>query len=55
MSEFTSEELDRAEFYFDDDTQDITIIVRYGNGHDQMSFEQIENKKEYFKRKLMGK
>ena len=53
MSEFTSEELDRAEFYFDDDSQEITIIVR-GPGMDMMDIEH-PNEVEYFKRKLIGR
>jgi hypothetical protein len=54
MSNFTEEELERAEFYFDDAKQEITIIVR-GGGGDWMDIRRIENKAEYFRRKLKGK
>jgi hypothetical protein len=49
MSNFTEEELERA-----DAKQEITIIVR-GGGGDWMDIRRIENKAEYFRRKLKGK
>jgi len=54
MSDFTEEELERAEFYFDDAKQEITTIVR-GGGGDLWKEETIKNKAEYFRRKLVGK
>jgi hypothetical protein len=50
MSEFTPEELERAEFYFNDETNQVTTIVR-GSGGDLMDVTRYNNK-EYFKRKL---
>jgi len=50
MSEFTAKELERAEFYFNDERNEITTIVR-GGGGDLMDVTRYNNK-EYFKRKL---
>jgi len=46
---------ERTEIHFIDDTQTIRTEVYTGLGFIESSHEVIEDKKEYFKRKLNGK